>query len=61
MICKIENIFISDVEGIDDAKPPTMPLKGRSFIRSMIFHSAADGGFGGGPPPVLFACLKNHN
>ena len=40
-------LYTYDVEGIDDSKLPTMPLKiGWAFIRSIIFHSAAVGGFG---------------
>ena len=40
-------LYTYDVEGIDDSKLPTMPLKiDRAFIRSIIFHSAAVGGLG---------------
>lgn len=49
----ISNLFRNDLErptikGIIDSYPQTMPLEfGRSFIRSMIFHSTKKGGFGG--------------
>lgn len=49
----ISNLFRNDLErptikGIIDSYPQTMPLEfGRSFIRSMIFHTTKYGGFGG--------------
>lgn len=56
---KNPHCVIPVVTGTEDSKPPTMPLKlGRSFIISMIFSSAAVGGFGGGPPPVSLACFR---
>lgn len=50
---------VPDVVGIDVSNPPVIPLKlDLSFIRSIIFSSAAVEGLSGGPPPVFLACLR---